>query len=202
MSAGSVELAQVGSSMLLRWATWLALLGIVLCLVDRLLCVVVLGLALLVAGAGIAWRLFGVCQIRTSELLILIAILGNVVGWSISGIRAELSTTRHVDVVVYGLLLAGFVVWFCGGWTTGLIVAKALKQDRLPERLALVFIFVLYPLGIFGSVASVVAVLIGIAAANPGLILIAGLIGIGSAHIWMWGSNLRRQARQVATSNR
>ncbi len=197
--AGAVTRAQTGSSNLLRWANWTAAFAMVLALFDGWLFGAAFAIALVMASTAIVWRLFGVIQIRISELLLLIALLGNIGGWSIRILLGASPNPQPEVIVSFCLFLIFVLVWLLGGITNGLIIAQSLKRERTTERLGLAVVFILYPVGIAGSIGSMLGLFIALFAGSEfGILCIAvGSICVG---IWIHGSSLRQQSAVAAAS--
>ena len=112
-------------------------------------------LALIMALFAVGLALFRVVQIRTLELLLLVAVLGNALGW----IYRAMGDTAAVSVggrVTLALIIGlPCLVWTLGGAAWGLWVAKELLIDRPAHRLWLVATGLLTPLAFGCAVASI-----------------------------------------------
>lgn len=101
-------------------------------------------LALGMAGAIV--HLFGVAQMSLSELLILIAVLGNLLGWMYSVMVMEGNGLgRDERHYTFALSAVGVVLGVVGGASRGLWLAKALNVQNILSRLGLMALGILYP---------------------------------------------------------
>jgi hypothetical protein len=158
----------------------------------------VLSAGLLLSLATIVWRLFGAIQIQLGELMILIAIVGNMAGLAVMGI-SDAYSAEHV--IYIGLLLIIALVWVLGAVANGLLCARRLEVNDLGSRLIMVLSFLIYPVGLAGMALSVVAGIFFIGMGNPGFFYVAFTF-LGSALLWLPGREYRKRARILMTRTR
>jgi hypothetical protein len=94
--------------------------------------------SLLMALFGVALTLFKVVQIRLPELLLVVAVLGNAMGWSYTHLLPRFGEQPGGKAALAFALALPCVVWTLGGAAWGLWVAKELLIDNAKQRLWLV----------------------------------------------------------------
>jgi hypothetical protein len=118
-----------------------------------LFCAVVL--ALLMALFGVALTLFKVVQIRLPELLIVVAVLGNAIGWGYSVLLPRFEGQPSGRAALAFAVALPCFVWTLGGAAWGLWVAKELLVEHPRQRLWLVTVGLLTPPAFVFAVAAV-----------------------------------------------
>lgn len=123
------------------------------------------GLAITAALAvlGTVMRLLGTVQLRLLELLILVAWLGNLIGWSIRGVLAlphefDAGTRFLFSVLAVGTAL----LWTGGGASIGLRLAQALAYETPLQRLKLLATGMFVPLAVTSVFAGIAIVLLNL----------------------------------------
>jgi hypothetical protein len=188
------EHALNGSNAILRWAMWFTLASLPLGVVSGLLFTLVMAVGLILAIVGIVWRLFGVVQIRIGELLLLIAVLGNIYGLTFGALFGTERTFHGETVPAFCFVIMASLVWILGSVTTGLLIAARLGQDATADRLKYVGFFLIYPLGIASVFVCAIMSLIFIAEQSS-LFALTLVIGIFGGWIWHFGRQLQFEAR-------
>jgi len=164
--------------------------------IDPILFSIVLSASLLLALGSLIWRLFGAVQLQLGELLILIAVLGNVVGLTVMGLLGSTPRAREIPAIAFVLIIG--LVWFLGGVTNGLLCARRLEVNDFGGRLAMVLSLLIYPIAIAGLWISALAGLICLLSAQPEFIL-ALVSGFISFILWLPGREYRKSARLTMT---
>jgi hypothetical protein len=116
----------------------------------------VVGAGAILANIAVFWRLVAIVQLRLIEMLVLVAFIGNGIGFSWAQ-----AFPRHSHygegrfpieaICIFGLLVSLFVFLLLGGVTSALAIAARLKVDEQADRFCLMFLFVLYPFAIVGG---------------------------------------------------
>jgi hypothetical protein len=192
----SISLALQRSTKVLYSSAWMVVFGLALVffLHDGDIGGLVMSAGLILASVGIVMRLFGVIQFRIVELVLLTMMLGNM----LSGCYFFLLANKVQSIIAYVDLVLFLFVWFLGGVTNGLIIAQRLDRDSTSERIETVGIFLVYPLGIAGSLAFIPLMLI-----SPfpiAILLFCG--GVISILAWIFGRSLRQEAARAAMACR
>lgn len=118
-----------------------------------LFCAVVL--ALLMALFGVALTLFKVVQIRLPELLLVVAVLGNAMGWGFSALLPRFGEQSGGKAALAFAVALPCFVWTLGGAAWGLWVAKELLVEHPRQRLWLVVVGLATPPAFLFAVAAV-----------------------------------------------
>lgn len=186
------------SESLMIWSIAVSLIALPCVAIHTTLFSLVLSAGLLLSLATIVWRLFGAIQIQLGELMILIAVVGNLVGLFVMG----MSDTHYVEQIIYlALFLIIALVWVLGAVANGLLCARRLEVNDLGSRLIMVMSFLIYPVGLAGMALSVIAGVFLIGNANPGF-LYAAFTFLGSVLLWLPGREYRHRARIMMTRTR
>lgn len=137
----------------LRWPLRSMLfIGLALMFMDPALGGICLGLwvlAIFVFGVGeIVYIFFRRAQLRLTELLFIIVVLGNIWGLTLKWISWAVSPSVPLGVMVgIGLVCT---IWILGGSAWGLWVATVLNRDRAWDRIKLLVLGWVGPLAIVG----------------------------------------------------
>ncbi len=191
----SISRAMERSIYILWHSTGLVLIGILMLPFSQPGGEIGIEVGLLLAALGIGWRMFGVLQIRIAELIWLVAILGNFFGlclYLMQDSNGQIQI-RNPGAWFNGVLF--LLVWFMGSVTNGLIIAQRLGLDSTSERIEMAGIFLMYPLGITGSLLFIPGML---TATSPPLAVFWFCGGVISILIWIYGRSIRQAARQAA----
>jgi hypothetical protein len=180
---------------LMRVAMWLAIAGALCSIVSPIVFALVMGAGVVIGIGATIWRLFGIVQIRSLELLALVALLGNVIGWSysqqmMSMERFDRFSAAPMLTFVFAMLMV--TLWFLGGAASGLQIAQRLKINNTGERLWLMLLFILYPLGLAAVIGGVMMVVFGVAVQPAVLTIGIGVIMLGGG-IWALARDYRHR---------
>lgn len=178
---------------LMRVAMWLAIAGALCSIVSPIVFALVMGAGVVIGIGATVWRLFGIVQIRSLELLALVALIGNVIGWSIS--QQVMSMQRFERFSAAPMLTSMFAMlivtlWFLGGAASGLQIAQRLKINHAGERLWLMLLFILYPLGLAAVIGGVIMVVFGVAVHSAVVVIGIGVTLLGGG-IWALARDYR-----------
>jgi hypothetical protein len=146
---------------------------------------------------AILQRFFTVVQIRLLELLLLLLIVGNMIGWSYAANFFSNRYVRDENYFSFGLTVVLCMVWGVGGATNGLLIAKRLRSERTAERVWLMAVFILFPFAVAAMLISALVTIAAIFSANPRCLL-ALPIGLVAFIFTYYAQDLRNEAMRVS----
>lgn len=170
------------SRRLLLWSMLLLVPSLVLTLGLGVLEVFVVGwtAGLILAAAGLCWRIFGVFQIRLLELVFVIGLLGNVGGWMLGSVFRD---RRHISdedmmVLVYTMLAAS--IWILAATSAALAVARKRRLEDPLKRLGLFAIYLVYPGALVAQFIAPIVLFFGVLHAEGWVSAISAAVTITS----------------------
>jgi hypothetical protein len=191
----------IQNNTLLRAGMWTALAAFFCLFMSQALFFIVMAIGMVIGIAATIWRLFGILQMRTSELILLVALLGNAfgIGWSTllnpQDYDYGYRYLRGADATIaFGFLMLVVTLWILGGAASGLQIAQRLKIEAARERLWLMILFILYPAGITSVIVCAFGLLAGLAGRSPGVLAVSFLAGTLGVGVWC----LAREYRQLS----
>jgi hypothetical protein len=162
-------------------------------------CATLLALLMTLFAAGLA--LARVVQVRLPELLLVVAVLGNVMGFTYSSISDSVTASVGGRAAMILVIALPCVVWALGGTAWGLWIAKDLLIDSARTRLTLNVHGLLAPIAFLFAVAAIPLTGLAITNMKGG---IAGALVLGffvSFAILMYAAKLHvRVLKEIADS--
>lgn len=181
------------SAVLLRWGLGISLFSIPVAMAESWTFTLLLGAGMMLALVGVVWRMFGVIQLRMTELLLLIAVLGNIYGWLATAMFGGRGSRGLDDVPLFLFIAVGTLVWILGAVTNGLLIAVRLGEEETSARIVRVGFFLIYPIAIALVPICVLSTFICFTQGSALFALALG-IGIFGGWIWCYGRELQNNA--------